>query len=478
MDLLVEQAALQSMVSLSGQVELAAWPFDSDRKRVARAWQGSEGTWLAVGGAPEAVLARCTSGPREQWQPVLERLATEGHRTIAFASRPLPAVLAQDIQSSGFNNVAADDVEQQLTLAGLIVFDDRLRAGVPAAVVELRQAGVSTVVITGDHPLTGRAIADAAGLPAGSTLRGGENLARLTDSYLLSRLVDGCVVGRATPADKLRLVKLLQDHGEIVAVTGDGVNDAPALAAANAGIAMGQRGTDLARQAAGLVLTDDAFTTVVRAIEKGRSITSQLRRAVAFYLGAKVALVVAMIVALLAGHPVPYAPVQIVLLELFMDVGASLAFVSEPEAPQAMREPPRPLEARFVDAAFLKALAMVAGTLALAVAPTYLVLAGVGATTGQARAGAVFAWLASHVFIAWTLRARPSLPWRSNPLFPIWGFSAVFVAVVAAASPAAPLLRLEILTSEQLTISIACSVAAVLMAMVGRLLGRQFIVDL
>ncbi len=449
---------------------VAVWPFDSDRKRVSRAWVTDGHAWLAVGGAPEAVFAVAAAGEAEKWEPVVAELSAAGHRVIAYASRDLPAQQAAGLATG--DQPSPGEAERDLIVAGLGVFDDPLREGVPEAVAELQTAGVATVVVTGDHPATGRAVAAAAGLPDGATLRGGAALAGIDDAELAGRLVDGTVIGRATPADKLRLVRLLQNRGQVVAVTGDGVNDAPALAAADVGVAMGRRGTDLARQAAGLVLTDDAYPTVVRAVEKGRSVTSQLRRAVAFYLGAKVALVSAMVIGLLAGYPVPFAPVQIVLLELFMDLGASVAFVSEPVAPAAMLRPPRPRTARFVDAAFGRALASVALTLTVAVAPTYLLLSRAGTDLGQARAGAVFAWLAGHALIAWTLRARPGLPWRANPAFPAWAASALGTACVLTLTPAAALVRLQALTSTQLLTAAGCTALAVTLAALARRLSR------
>lgn len=472
MDAAVAAAAESAGIVLDPAEIAAVWPFDSDRKRVARLWRTDGSSRVAVAGAPEAVWAAARGGDVFRWAPLVEAAAARGQRCIAVAWREAPEFDGRDRAALGPAQLSAGDVERDLSMEGLLVFDDPLRAGVPAAVAELSAAGVATIVVTGDHPMTGRAVATATGLPAAATLRGGDPLASLDDDELLAQLGNGTVVGRATPADKLRLVTLLQARGAVVAVTGDGVNDAPALAAADAGIAMGARGTDLARQAAGLVLTDDSYATVARAIEKGRSITSQLRRAVSFYLGAKVALVAAVVAALLAGHPPPFAPVQIVLLELFMDIGASVAFVSEPEAPGTMTRPPRSPQARFVDGPFLRALLTSALTLALAVAPTYLLLAAHGAATGQARAGAVFAWLAGHGLIAWSLRARPGLSWRANPAFPAWAGTAVAVAILAGSTPAATLLRVQPMTPAQLGTAAAITAGAVLLAWIIRPLGR------
>lgn len=213
-----------------------------------------------------------------------------GLRVIAFAQRsggPLPANAA----------------EVGLTLVGLVAMEDPPRAGVFEAVGHLSAAGVRTIVVTGDHPSTAAAIAKMAGVPAATPILGGAPMEAMNDAHLAKSLGQHSVVARATPADKLRIVRLLQGAGDVVGVTGDGVNDAPALAAADVGIAMGKRGSDLAREAADLVLTDDSYPTVAAAVEGGRTIGSQLRRAVAFYLGAKLALIGVVAVPLILGLP-------------------------------------------------------------------------------------------------------------------------------------------------------------------------------
>ncbi len=325
---------------------------------------------------------------------------------------------------------------------GLAAFTDPLRDGVPAAVAALAGAGVSTLVVTGDHPVTAAAVAAQAGLPTTSPLPGSAADA-MPDTELAARLRHGTVIARAAPALKHRVVRLLQQRGEIVAVTGDGANDAPALAAANVGIALGRHGADLARASAGLVLTDDAYPVVTAAIAKGRNITAQLRRAVAFYLGAKLALVTILLAELAAGLPIVFPPAQIVLLELFMDLGASVAFVAEPAAPAAMHRPPRPPGSGFLDRAVLAAIATTAVTLTLAVLPAYLLPAHLGLTTGQARSAAVLAWLAAHALIAWMLRTQPALPWKANPAFPGWAAAALATGTVFTLTPASQLIGLQ-----------------------------------
>jgi len=404
---------------------VAAFPFDPTRKLVSRAWDVAGGRWLAVSGSPEAVLARCctlTPQRRREIEQTVDEHASRGLRVIGFAHRQLDRE----------RPVEQETAERGLHFVGLAAFADPLRDGVPEAVAALSLAGVATIVCTGDHPVTATAVATQAGLPAAVSL--GREIAGLTDPELDSLLGHGTVIARATPTTKHRVVQVLQRRGEIVAVTGDGANDAPALAAADVGIALGRRGADLARAAADLVLTDDAYPTVVGAIAKGRNITAQLRRAVAFYLGAKLALVAVLLAALAAGRVSPFQPIHIVLLEVFMDLGASVAFVAEPAAPQAMRQPPRPPGTRFLDRTTLATIGLVATILTAAVLPAYLLFAS-GPNIDTARTAAVLAWLVGHVLIAWTLRTRPSLSWKANIAFPSWAGAAIATGVLLARTP-------------------------------------------
>ena len=454
----VDRALVELAAAPASSEPLARYPFDPVRRRESAVWRDPGGVWVAVKGAPEAVLDACAISETERASVLarVARLANDGLRIIAVAERRVASVPRE-----------AADAEAELDFVGLAAFHDPLRAGVGDAVAELAHAGVRTIVVSGDHPETVVAAAREAGIRAPEVLHGGARLDGLDDDELAGLLRGEAVVARATPEDKLRLVRILQNRGEAVAVTGDGVNDAPALAAANVGIAMGARGTDLARETSDLVLVDDAYSTIVGAVEGGRGLASQLRRAVAFYLGAKIALVLVIAVPLVLGLPAPFQPVHIVVLELFMDVGASVAFVSEPTAPETMDRPPRDPASRFLDGAQLSAIALTAAALIVAVLPAFLIVHA-RSGTAMAIAAAVGGWLIASVAIAWSLRARPGLPLRRNVAFPMWALVALVAAFILSLTQAGAALGVQPLTAGAVRITVGGAALGVAVAAVGR----------
>jgi Ca2+-transporting ATPase len=454
----VDRALVQAAGEPASIERLARYPFDPVRRRESAVWRDAGGAWVAVKGAPESVLDACAMSETER-AAVLTRvaaLALDGLRIIGVAERHVVSAPRD-----------AAHAEAELHFVGLAAFRDPLRAGVAGAVAALAHAGVRTIVVSGDHPATVAAAARQAGVRAPEVLHGGAPLDALNDDELAARLRGQAVIARATPQDKLRLVRILQDRGEAVAVTGDGVNDAPALAAANVGIAMGARGTDLAREASDLVLVDDAYPTIVGAVEGGRMLASQLRRAVAFYLGAKIALVVVIAVPLALGLPAPFHPVHIVVLELFMDVGASVAFVSEPTTPGTMDRPPRDPARRFLDGTQRSAITLTAAALTVGVLPAFLIVHA-RSGTGMAIAAAVAGWLIVNVAIAWSLRARPGLPLRRNVAFPAWALVALAAAFMLSLTRAGATLGVEPLTAGALRITVGVAAAGVAIAAAGR----------
>lgn len=291
---------------------------------------------VAVKGAPEAVLALCAATPvlAEDLRALASRWAEQGMRVLAVARGA----------GSGPGHEAALPADVQLSALGLLGFADPLRDEVPAAIAQCRRAGVRVVMITGDSPLTAAAIARQAGLAECGEVKAvtGRELAQMDAAALRRCVGDVSVFARVDPDQKLRIVRALQARGEVVAMTGDGVNDAPALRAADIGVAMGQRGTDVAREASSLVLLDDNFASLVEAVRAGRRIFANLRRALGYLFAVHVPIVGVALVPVVFGGPALLLPLQVVLLELLIDPACSLVFESEPPARDSMEVPPRP----------------------------------------------------------------------------------------------------------------------------------------
>ncbi len=285
---------------------------------------------VSAKGAPEAVMDLChlPQDQRQQWLATVNRLAGEGLRVLGVARGQLAG---RDFPGSAH--------ELTFEWLGLIGLTDPLRPDIPEAVAQCRSAGIRVIMITGDYPTTARVIATQAGLPDGEVLTGSE-LAALDEAALRERLRNVHTCARITPAQKLRLVQALQASGEVVAMTGDGVNDAPALQAAHVGIAMGLRGTDVAREASDLVLVDDRFSAIVRAIRSGRRIFDNLGLAMRYIFAIHIPIGLLALWPLLGG-PALLLPLHLALLELVIDPACAIAFEHEVEASDVMQRPPR-----------------------------------------------------------------------------------------------------------------------------------------
>lgn len=316
----------------SGAEPERAWPLTPGLMAVIQVWR--EAGELREGGAkgaPEAIFRLCRLPPAETHQlgQVVHAMAEEGLRVLGVASCRVEGEFPDDPMAAPFR------------FEGLLGFLDPVREEVPKALEEARAAGIAVVMITGDHPSTALAIARMAGLEtSGGVMLGGE-LAGLSPETLRDRLRSVRVFARIAPEQKLAIVTALKAEGHVVAMTGDGVNDAPALEAAQIGIAMGQRGSDVAREAADLVLMDDSFASIVGGVRLGRRIFANLRRALTYVTAIHIPIAGVALAPVLMGLPPLLFPMHVVLLELVIDPTCAMAFEGEPSDANAMRRPPR-----------------------------------------------------------------------------------------------------------------------------------------
>lgn len=305
---------------------------------MSNAWEQGDALTLSAKGAPEAIAGLCRLAPdqRATLTAAVERMAAQGMRVLAVATATPPD-----------RSWAETQQDYAYALTGLVGLADPLRASVPAAVAECRRAGIRVVMITGDYAATARAIAAQAGIATGAVLSGDE-LAGLDDAQLAARLPTVTVFARIMPEQKLRIVQALKATGEVVAMTGDGVNDAPSLKAADIGVAMGKRGTDVAREAAAIVLIEDDFGSIVQAVRLGRRIYDNIRKAMAFIFAVHVPIAGLALLPLFLGLPILFGPIHIALLEMVIDPVCALVFEAEREEADIMQRPPRdPAEALF-----------------------------------------------------------------------------------------------------------------------------------
>jgi Ca2+-transporting ATPase len=363
------------------------------------------GNTMYVSGAPEEVLAACDEAPVGA-AAELQAQSVLGRRVIAVAVRDLTGVDA---------GAPWADLERDLTFVGLVAFEDPPRAGVAETIGRVARAGIRTIMVTGDHPATAAAIARDVGIAGEGVLTGAE-LAGMDEPALREALGRVSVFARTSPQDKYRIVRALQEGGDVVAVTGDGVNDAIALRGADIGIAMGIRGTDVAKEAAAAVLADDDYNTIAEAVLEGRTFFDNLRKGVKYYLSVKVALVAVFLLPVLAGLPLPFSPIQIIVLELFMDLAASAGFVAEKAEGDVLSARPRPASAALFDRAQLVDLFVKGAFLFAGVTGTYLWARAAGLPFDAQRTLAFSAWIVGHVALAIESRSDRQPIWRLGPL--------------------------------------------------------------
>jgi Ca2+-transporting ATPase len=427
---------------LHGGELVVDWPFDPVDRYLSHLWRLRDGRHrLAAKGAIEGVLRHTSvsDGVHRAALAANAAFTDDGMRVVAVAG-------ASPRSPSG--DRMGD--EEGLGLLGLVAFSDPVREGVAEALAQCRAAGIRVVMITGDHPATAHAVAEGLGLPhedgGQDVIATGDDLDAAAQGTVDALVASANVFARTRPEQKHLLVEALRRQGEVVAMTGDGINDAPALREADIGVAMGQRGTEVAREAASLVLLDDNFATIVAAVRDGRRIFDNLTRAFAYLIAFHPPLLLGALVIPLLGQPLLLLPVHLVLLELLLHPVVSLVFQADAADRDAMRRPPRPVG----DALRLRTLGRpyaVGGVLAAVIIAEYLLALEDGWPTDQARAIAFASLLASQPILLLSMRSPERPLWASGRAWTrtltvvLAVISATTIAVVYVA-PLAELLHL------------------------------------
>jgi Ca2+-transporting ATPase len=354
---------------------------------MSNVWDAPAGPMIMAKGAPEAIAKLCHLKPaaRTTMMEAVNAMAMRGVRVLAVATATAPD-----------RHWAGSQADYHYKLTGLVGLADPLRPTVPAAVAECRSAGIRLVMITGDHAATARSIATQAGIADGDVLTG-DDLTALNDADLAERLKTVTVFARIMPEQKLRIVEAFKAAGEIVAMTGDGVNDAPSLKAAHIGIAMGERGTDVAREASAIVLLKDDFGAIVHSVRLGRRIYDNIRKAMAFIFAVHVPIAGLSLLPLLFGLPILFGPIHIALLEMVIDPVCALVFEAERDEDNIMQRPPRDPDERLFSLAMV-AWSVFQGVVAFAMlAMLYFYQIRADMSDGELRALIFFALVAEIV---------------------------------------------------------------------------------
>ena len=439
-----------------------------DLLAMSNIWDDGGALSLSAKGAPEAIAGLCRLRPREfaAMTSAVEAMAVHGIRVLAVATATPPDRDWADSQH-----------DYDYSLTGLVGLADPLRPSVVSAVAECRSAGIRVVMITGDYAATARSIATQAGIAEGDALTG-TDLGRLTDAQLAERLKTVTVFARIMPEQKLRIVQAFKTDGEIVAMTGDGVNDAPSLKAAHIGIAMGKRGTDVAREASAIVLLDDDFGSIVHSVRLGRRIYDNIRKAMAFIFAVHVPIAGLALLPLLFGLPILFGPIHIALLEMVIDPVCALVFEAERDEYDIMKRRPRdPGEALF-------SLPMIVwsvfqGGLALTTLATlFLVETWLGMPENELRALTFFALIAQIVALILVNRSfsaslGQALTRRNSALLYVATAISIVTGLILLLPSAQSLLKFGSIAWSDMALAVGLGVSLLLMLEACKPLVRQ-----
>ncbi len=388
------------------------YTFDSETKTITTAFLEAGKKYIYVRGAPEAVIAKSTltESDKQKATEIFESFAKEGYRVIGFAAK-----------QEHHKTTSRSHIEQGLDFLGLVALYDPPRKEAYQAVREADQAGIKTVMVTGDNELTALAIAKEIGLiQKNEDVLTGNDMQRLSDEELLKLLPKIRIFARTQPEDKLRLVNLYKQQGYIVGVTGDGVNDALALKRSDVGVAMGQSGTDVAKEASDIVLTDDNFSTLVGAVEEGRTIYRNILTSITYLLTGNLSELALIFLATIFGYPTPLLPTQILWVNLITDGFPALALAGDTKDPRILKEEPRSPKAQILSGARIGFISLVGGSLALLLFLLFIYLLNNTSSEDYARTIIFNTLIFSHLLLAFVVRGRSLLRVNKFLLFSLF----------------------------------------------------------
>jgi Ca2+-transporting ATPase len=443
------------------------YPLTRERLAVVQVWRAPDRPRLAVAakGAPEAIARLC--GPSAVGQTRIE----DGVRVLAADGLRVLAIARSEI---GDGPLPEDPSALALRFVGLVGLEDPVRESVPGAVAECRAAGIRVVMITGDYPVTAQAVARKAGLEATRVITGPE-LAAMSDDELRARVRETSVFARTLPEQKLRLVEALSSNGEVVGMTGDGVNDAPALKAAHVGIAMGARGTDVAREAAAVVLLEDDFALLVHGVRTGRRIVDNLKKALAYILAVHLPIVGLTLVPIGMDLPLVLMPIHIAFLHLVIDPACSVVFEAQPEEADVMSRPPRDPRAPLFNRRILGVSGLQGASVLAVVLAVYFVALRLGQAEDDARALTFATFLVSNLALIFTNRSWsriiPLSSLRDTTLWIVTSGALLFLALVVYIPPLARLFRFAPLRAVDVALCFGAGALSIAWFEIAKLLG-------
>ncbi|WP_028842659.1 cation-transporting P-type ATPase [Thermodesulfovibrio yellowstonii] len=414
--------------------QIAIIPFESERGYMATLHRHKGKKYLFVKGAPEKVLEMCIKDSfgneinREKILHMANEFAKRGLRILAFAYREIK----EEIEEITCKEIEKCDTVSGLVFAGLQGMIDPPRPEAIEAIKGCKSAGIRVVMITGDHAVTAKAIGEMLGISdSKSKVLTGKELERMSDEELFLKVKEVSVYARVSPEHKLRIVKQLKRHGEIVAVTGDGVNDAPALKAAHIGIAMGKSGTDVAKEASDMVLTDDNFASIFHAVREGRIVFDNIRKVTFFLIPTGVASILSIILAMLFSVPIPYVPAQILWINLVTNALQDIALAFEPGEKGVLTRPPRDPKEGIMSRLLIERTIIVGALISAGIVFNFINALESGASLERARTVAVTTMVFFQFFQAWNSRSEYESIFKISLLSNPFLFLSLIAATIA-----------------------------------------------